>query len=174
VAGRVGSGPLRVCARARRSSENRSLLPSARLSHRPRQHSKLTARVTTRPHQLNTNQQRVSIASAIAKHFQTPHPSQTPPSLLPARPLRRPPALTPENPVTTPFAHPLYHQPALRFARLAFPAAIGSCPPPLSVSLLALDCAPALDDRGVDRVDARATIPIGQFARDHSRLVWIE
>ena len=44
------------------------------------------------PHQLYTNQQRVSIASAIAKHLPTPHPSKPPPSLLPARLLRRPPA----------------------------------------------------------------------------------
>lgn len=90
---------------------------------------------------------------------------------------RLPSRQTPDTPVTTtPFALPPppasqpASQPALRFARLALSAATGGLPPP-SVSLLALHCAPTPDDRRAGRVDARATVSIGQFPRHHhSRL----
>ena len=87
---------------------------------------------------------------------------------------RLPERRTPDTPVTTtPFAlppPPPASQPALRFARLALSAATGGLPPP-SVSLLALHCAPTPDARRAGRLDARATVSIGQFARHHhSRL----
>lgn len=72
----------------------RIALPRQRASHhRPRLQPSESDK--PEPHQLYTNQQRVSIASAIAKHLSTPHPSKAPPYLLPARLLRRPPVLTP-------------------------------------------------------------------------------
>ena len=82
-------------SRARARDENPiALSQPARLSHRPRQQLTASESDQPEPHQLDTNQQRVSIACAIAKHFHTPHPSKTSPTLLPARLLRRPPAFT--------------------------------------------------------------------------------
>lgn len=96
IANRVGPAaaiPVHVPVMERIALSQRSapLTPATAPSLQPSESDK------PEPHQLYTNQQRVSIASAIAKHLPTPHPSKPPPSLLPARLLRRPPAWTPKR-----------------------------------------------------------------------------
>jgi len=151
----------------------RSLFPSQRASHTGHGSSLQPARVTNPNPTNSTPTSNASVSRAPSRNISTRRTRAKyrrpycPRAFCAAR---LPSRQTPSTPVTTtPFAHPL--PPAsTALCALGFLAATGTCSPPPSVFLLSLYCSPTPDDRRAGRVDARATVSIGPFARHHSSL----